>query len=264
MGARLDLAKIKRRLNTRFLGRPLVYHTSVGSTMDLARQEADQGAPEGTLILAEEQMAGRGRFGRQWLSPAGKNLYLTLILRPAPERLRSLSVVAPLAISLAVEETTGLSPRIKWPNDVLLAGRKLAGVLMESSLAGAEVRYALVGIGLNVNLEVEAYPDIADIATSLRQELGREVSREEVLAALLNRFEELYTSPLETVFAAWRQRLETLGRQVRVRLPAGPAGLGEQVEEGLAEEVDAQGSLILRRPDGSRVTLAAGEVTLRE
>ena len=255
---RLDVKSVERRLTTSFVGRRLLYFSSVLSTQDEARREAEGGAPEGTVVVAEEQTAGRGRLGRSWVSPLGTNLYLTLILRPSLARLRSLSIVAPLAAAQAVEERTGLSSQIKWPNDLLLNDRKVAGVLIDTGFSGQTPNYSLVGIGLNVNLEVDAVPEIAAIATSLRQELGRDIPREELLAALLNRFEALYLEAEHggAVHAAWRSRLQTLGRQVRVTW-------GGQVEEGLAEDVDEQGSLILRRPDGSRVTIAAGEVTLR-
>jgi len=252
----LDLRWVEARLDTAFVGRRIVYRQSIPTTQDLARAEAEGGTPEGTAVLAEEQTVGRGRLGRSWVSPAGLNLYLTLVMRPPLERLRYLSMIAPLAAAQAAEEAAGVSPRLKWPNDVLVGGRKLAGVLIETELSGSSVRYALVGIGLNVNLEVERVPGIADIATSLKREAGRPVSREEVLAALLNRFEALYDEG-GAVYAAWRSRLETLGRQVRVTF-------GDQVEEGLAEDVDAEGSLVLRRADGSRVTIAAGDVTLRQ
>ncbi len=254
----LHLESIDERLNTAFVGRRLLHHTSVSSTLDVARREAEGGAPEGTAVVAEEQTAGRGRLGRSWVSPAGANLYVTLVLRPSLERLRSLSMVASLAVAQAVETTTRLSPRIKWPNDLLVAGRKLAGVLIDTELSGQMPKYSLVGVGLNVNLDVQAIPEIASIATSLRQELGHEVSREEVLAAFLNRFEALYVESERgtAVYEAWRSHLETLGRHVRVTS-------GDQVEEGLAEDVDAEGNLILRRPDQSRVTVVAGEVTLR-
>lgn len=255
----LNLALVEERLRTAYVGRRLVYCTSAPSTQDIARAEAQAGTPEGTAVLAEEQTAGRGRLGRSWVSPAGTNLYLTLVMRPPAESLRWLSMVTPLAVAEAVEGTTGLSPRIKWPNDILVGGRKLSGVLIETELAGAEVSFALVGIGLNVNLDVEAIPEIADIATSLHRELGREAPREELLAALLNRFEALYEEARQgdAVYRAWRSRLETLGRRVRV------AFAGQQ-EEGLAEEVDREGRLVLRRDDGSRVTVDAGDVTLRE
>ena len=252
----LDLNSVSEQLTTAFVGRRIVYRASIPSTQDLARKEAEAGAPEGTAVLADEQTAGRGRLGRSWASPPGTNIYVTLVARPRIEALRPLSIIAPLAAAQAVEETTGLSPQIKWPNDVLLNERKLAGVLIDTEVSGSEVEYSLVGIGLNVNLDVERIPEIADIATSLKRELGRQVSREAVLAALLNRFEALYVDSGPAVLEAWRARLQTLGRHVRVTF-------GEQVEEGLAEDVDAEGSLILRRADGSRVTIAAGEVTLR-
>ena len=254
----LDVKSFEARLETRYVGRPLVYLESTGSTQDVARAAAEDGAQAGTAVLAEEQTTGRGRFGRVWVSPAGKNLYITLIMRPPLPRLRSLSIVAPLAVALAIEDMTELEPRIKWPNDVLVNGRKLAGILIESEIANRSVNYALVGIGINVNLDVEAQPEIADIATSLKRELGHETSREEMLAALLNRLEDLYEKAAEgtQVLDAWRSRLETLGREVR-------ATSGGQLEDGLAEDVDSEGNLILLRRDGSRVAIDAGEVTLR-
>ena len=154
-------------------------------------------------------------------------------------------------------EGIGLAPRLKWPNDVLVGGRKIAGILIETELSGDAVKYALVGIGLNVNFDVGAVPEIAGIATSVRRELGRDTSREELLAALLNAFEVRYEQALEddAVFQAWRSRLETLGRRVR-------ATLGERVEEGVAEDVDAEGNLLVRRDDGSLAVVEAGDVTL--
>ncbi len=188
----LHLDVVKGRLSNAFLGYRIIHVGSVSSTQDLARVEAAEGALEGTVVVAEEQIAGRGRLGRSWVSPPGANLYVTLVLRPSRERMRVLSMVVPLAVSQAVEDTTGLSPRIKWPNDLLVEGRKLAGVLIDTEISGQTLQYALVGVGLNVNLDALAVPEISTIATSLRQHLGREISREEVLAAFLNRFEKLY------------------------------------------------------------------------
>lgn len=258
MNAHLNLALVKDLLTTRYVGRNLLYVTQTASTQDVARAEAERDAPEGTAVLAEEQTGGRGRLGRPWVSPAGKNLYLTLVMRPPARHLRILSIVAPLAVAEALEGATRLTCRVKWPNDVLVGGRKIAGVLTETTLAGGAVKYALVGMGVNVNLDVGAVPEIADTATSVRRELGRDVSREEVLAALLNTFEARYSDAQEgdAAFRAWRSRLETLGQRVR-------ATLGERVEEGIAEDVDAQGSLLIRRDDGSLATVEAGDVTLR-
>jgi BirA family biotin operon repressor/biotin-[acetyl-CoA-carboxylase] ligase len=258
MNVRLNPDLVKELLTTRYVGRNLHYLTRTASTQNAARAEAERGAPEGTAVLAEEQTGGRGRLGRPWVSPAGKNLYVTLLMRPQAEHLRALSIVAPLAAAEALEGAAGLTCRIKWPNDVLVGGRKIAGVLTEATLAGAAVKYALVGIGVNVNLDAAAVPEIADTATSVRRELGRDVSREEVLAALLSAFEARYRDAQEgdAAFRAWRSRLDTLGRRVR-------ATMGERVEEGIAEDVDAQGSLLIRRDDGSLAIVEAGDVTLR-
>ena len=257
MAVELNLALVDEKLETRYLGRNLLYLTQTATTQDVARAEAERGAPEGTAVLAEEQTAGRGRLGRPWVSPAGKNIYLTLVMRPPARQLRVLSIVSPLAIAEALEDAAGLTARIKWPNDVLVGGRKIAGILIETALAGDELKYALVGMGLNVNLDLEAEPEIADIATSVRRELGRDASREELLAALLNVFEARYSEALkgDAPFRAWRSRLETLGRRVR-------ATLAGRVEEGVAEDVDAEGNLLIRRDDGSLATVEAGDVTL--
>ena len=156
----LNLALVEDSLRTIALGRRLVYLTSTHSTQDVARSEAEMGADEGTVVLAEEQTAGRGRLGRAWVSPAGRNIYLTLVLRPDVQHLKALTMIAPLAVARAVEEVTGLSPQLKWPNDILLSGRKLSGVLIDSEFSGSEVRYALVGIGLNVNFDIDKTSEI--------------------------------------------------------------------------------------------------------
>ncbi len=254
----LNLQLVERRLKTRHVGRRVVYLTATQSTQDIARREAEDDCPEGTAIVAEEQTAGRGRFGRTWVSPAGKNIYVTLVLRPSVTLLRSLSIIAPLAVARAVEDATDLAPRIKWPNDVLLGGRKFCGMLIENELAGGEVRYSLVGVGINVNFDIAPDSEIAAIATSVKTELTREVPREDLLAAFLNHFEDLYgrADAGSVVLDQWRARLETLGRSVTVTFR-------DHVYEGVAEDVDREGNLLLRRSDGSVVTLEAGEVSLR-
>jgi len=257
----LDLDKLQTLLRTGFVGRCVFYEASTPTTMDIARREARRGAPEGAIAIAEEQTAGRGRMGRSWVSPPGVNLYFTLILRPAVEELRYVSVIAPLAVCQAIEETTGLFPRIKWPNDVVIDGKKVSGILSESEVTDTEASFALVGPGINVNLDVAAHEEIRDIATSLRAELDRDVAREEVLAAMLNHFESIYQALRrgEVVSMNWKQRLDTLGQHVRV---SGPDGA--QLEQGTAVDADSDGSLILRRDVGSHVRVEAGEVTLRE
>ena len=245
-------------MTTRFVGRVLEYRAALGSTQDLARELARAGAPEGTVVLAGRQTAGRGRLGRSFVSPTG-GLYLTVVVRPALDQMLRLPIIAALAVARALEKVAGLRTGLKWPNDVLVGGRKLCGILVESDLSGQAVNYVLLGIGVNVNADMSAYPEIAATTTSAAVEAGRQVSREALAAAVLNELEELYLAAQagRRVQDEWRARLDTLGRQVRVTC-------GETVEKGLAEDVDANGSLILRRPDGSRVTIAAGDVTLRE
>jgi len=257
MPTRFSRRALEQGLTTRFVGRRLEYRSALRSTQNLARDLAEAGAPEGTVVLAGRQTAGRGRLGRSWVSPHG-GLYFTVVLRPTVQQLRALTIIAALAVARGIEAQTGLACSLKWPNDVLLGERKVSGILIESRLTGEQVDYMLVGIGVNVNADLTGHPEIASMATSLMMEVGREVSREAVAAAILNEMEALYLAAQagQPLHQEWRARLGTLGRQVRVRV-------GEEVEEGLAEDVDAEGSLILRRADGSRVTITAGDVTLR-
>lgn len=257
MPTRFSRRALEQGLTTRFVGRRLEYRSALRSTQNLARDLAEAGAPEGTVVLAGRQTAGRGRLGRSWVSPHG-GLYFTVVLRPTVQQLRVLTIIAALAVARGIEGQTGLACSLKWPNDVLLGERKVSGILIESRLTGEQVDYMLVGIGVNVNADLTSHSEIASMATSLMMELGREVSREALAAAILNEMEALYLAAQagQPLHQEWRARLGTLGRQVRVRV-------GEEVEEGLAEDVDAEGSLILRRADGSRVTITAGDVTLR-
>ncbi len=256
MTTTFSVGAFQAQLSTRLLGRRLIYEPTVASTMDVAREEAEAGCPEGIVVLADEQTKGRGRLGRTWVSPPGDNLYLTVVLRPSPARLRRLSIVGALAVVEAIEDVTGLRAAVKWPNDIQLSGNKVAGILIESEVVGDEVRFALVGTGINVNLDVSQIEDIRDIATSLAAELGRPVSRERLLAAFLRRLEDLYLAPpeAEDAYRLWKARLETLGRRVRVQF-------GEMAEEGVAEDAADDGSLVLRRDDGSSVRIEAGDVT---
>jgi len=258
MTTRFSSKALREGLTARCFGRRLEYRAVLGSTQDLARELARAGAPEGAVVLAGRQTAGRGRLGRSFISPRG-GVYFTVILRPALEHLRPLPIIAALAVARGLEQVAGLRTTLKWPNDVLVGGRKICGILVESELTGQTVNHVLLGIGVNVNADTSAYPEISAIATSAAAEAGREISREALAAAVLNELEELYLAVQagQPVQDEWRARLDTLGRQVR-------ATCGQTVEEGLAEDVDGDGSLILRRPDGSRVTIAAGDVTLRE
>jgi BirA family biotin operon repressor/biotin-[acetyl-CoA-carboxylase] ligase len=233
-----------------FAGEPL-WFADISSTNDVALTLAEQGAPEGRLVIANAQAAGRGRHGRTWASPAGAGLYVSAVLRPRPHAVPLLTIAAGLAVAEGIQAATGLATRLKWPNDVYVGERKLAGMLAE---AGA----GLVVLGVGINVLPAAYPpEIAARATSLEGELGRAVDRglllAECLSALATRYDELQRGGAEAVVHAWRQRAaSTLGRTVRWDA----AG---QAREGVAENIDATGALIVRTDTGP-VRLISGEV----
>jgi BirA family biotin operon repressor/biotin-[acetyl-CoA-carboxylase] ligase len=226
--------------------------------MNVARQEARRGGAEGTVIIAGEQTGGRGRRQRQWLSPGG-NIALTVVLYPDISSLPYLIMLASLAVVRGIEAVTGLKGQIKWPNDVLINGKKVSGILTESLISGDRVAYAIIGIGINVGLRVADFPEISATATSLNDESGSSVSREEVVRRLLVELERLYfTLPDgEAVYRWWRDSLVTLGKRVRVEADGG-------ILEGIAASVDSSGALWLRRDDGSSTRIVAGDVTLRD
>ena len=253
----LDAARVQAALAGSLVGHRIHYRETVGSTMDAARELAKRGAPEGVAVVAERQTKGRGRFDRAWVSPPFENLYLTVILRPDRALLPSANMAAALAVRQTAAEMTGANPTVKWPNDVRVNGRKIAGILIEAEFEGGEPTFALVGIGLNVNLDVSRHPEIADTAASLRSATGRAFEREAVLESLLRNLGEWQSRAKsgEPLAPHWAASLETLGKRVRLRWKE-----GEEVE-GVAESVDAQGGLTLVRDDGARLTVAAGEVT---
>ena len=261
IGDDLSLAVVEEALVTRYMGQDFIYLDSAPSTQDRARQEALAGASEGTMVLAEEQTEGRGRFGRAWVSPRGSALLLSIILRPAIEILPQLNMVASLAVVRAVAAETGLKTQIKWPNDVQIGGKKLAGMLIDTEVTSDGVNFAVIGIGLNVALDPSEHPEIADIATSLSHEMGRRVRRLGLLRELLTATEDLYETVKSgaSLLDEWRTAMATLGQDIRVRWPGDE---GETVEEGRAEDVDEEGALLLRRADGTIARVVAGEVSL--
>ncbi len=252
----LSPEKITSGLNTRVIGRRVICYPSLPSTQQAVRKEASQGAPEGTVIIADEQTAGRGRLGRAWLSPEG-SVSVSVLLYPDIAGLPYLIMIASLAVARSIEAATGLKARLKWPNDVLVNGRKVSGILIETSLKGKAVDYAVIGMGININVDMTAFPEIAATATSLSTELGSSVSRLGMVRRLLVELDGLYKAPRQAVYEEWRSRLDTLGRQVCVVS-------GDDTQYGRAENVAADGSLLLRRDDGSLTRILAGDVSLRD
>ncbi|HEY8345895.1 MAG TPA: biotin--[acetyl-CoA-carboxylase] ligase [Symbiobacteriaceae bacterium] len=252
-------------MTTRSFGRQIVYRPSVGSTNDLAKELARSGAPEGLLVVADEQTAGRGRMGRTWQTPRGSALAMSLVLRPnlPPHEAPRITLVAAVAVAEAVQEVTGLTVGIKWPNDLQIGGRKVCGILTEMEAEMDRIAFVVCGMGLNVNLSREEFPpELRDTATSLMAELGRRVLRAPLVQAIMARFEATYDRLLAGDFAGvldrWRAFSVTLGRPVQVFLPTGETAL-----EGVAEDVDPEGALLVRTPEGVLRRVLAGEVSIR-
>lgn len=254
----LSAASVTHNLETRFIGQRVIYYPSVTSTNEAAKRKARQGAEEGTVIIADEQTAGKGRKKRVWLSPGG-NIALSVILRPDIAHLPSLIMLASLAVARGIESTTGLKPQVKWPNDVLINGKKVCGILIENEVCRNTVNYAVIGIGINVSLRRADFPEIELTATSLSDETERGVSRLSVVRNLLVEMERLYLALRAggSIYEEWRDSLVTLGKKISVTS-------GTTRYEGIAESVAENGSLRLRHADGSLTTIVAGDATLQD
>ena len=252
------------RLKTRLLGRPLHFFETIDSTNTYAMQLAAEGAVEGTLVVADAQTGGRGRLGRSWVSPAGVNLYCSLILRPpiAASLAPQINLVAAVAVADTMAGLDGPPPAIKWPNDVLLSGKKVCGILAEMQTRGEHLQAIILGIGVNLNVRLEAFPqELRDKASSLFVVTGTPVERAAFAASLLTHLEQAYLLWLEEGFpalrAAWeRYAADLIGRQIAV------AAQGEAIS-GTVLGLDTDGALLVREQttDTPR-RVVAGEVSV--
>jgi len=247
------------RLTTAWLGRAWRHAARVGSTNDEAAAWARAGAPAGAVVVADEQTRGRGRLGRRWHSPPGASLYLSAVLRPplAPHRVPPLTLAAGVAVAEALV-AFDVVPALKWPNDVLLDGKKVAGILTEMSADLDRVHHVVVGIGVNLN--VDAFPEeLTAIATSLQIARGAPVSRAEFAAALCARLEhwvdQFVADGAVAVVAAWKQHARFFGKRVSVTA-------GRDRMDGIAEDLDDDGALKLRLDDGRVQRIVAGELAI--
>lgn len=250
-----DLDAFQSALATREIGRRVVYLETVGSTMDVAREEAAAAAPHGTLAFAEEQTAGRGRRGRAFYSPARRNLYFTFVLRLPLALHRRLPVILPVAVARAIR-AEGVDARIKWPNDIWIGERKVCGMLIDGELT-YNGGLGFPGIGINVNGDPSDNEDLRGIATSLRSELGREVAREPLLASICNELEHLLHGRPAGLIEEYRALSCILGRSVTVT----PAG--EEPFEAAALSISDDGELMVRRENGLVVAINAADVSVR-
>jgi BirA family biotin operon repressor/biotin-[acetyl-CoA-carboxylase] ligase len=251
---------VRKRLKGNLFGKQIYHFFKTDSTNRVAMDLGYSGAPEGTVVLAEEQTAGRGRSGRTWFSERGSGLYVTLLLRPnlAPAQAPLLTMLAGLSAHAAVQTHAGLTPELKWPNDLLLNGKKIGGILTEMHAEPSEVRFVVVGIGINVNQE--KFPtEISSVASSLRKESGRAHSRLELLVRLLSQFETDYNRFLREGAPFVVQRFLSVsnfadGRRVRV-------DSGNESYLGTTAGLSPEGLLLVKKDAGPLVTVIAGDVT---
>ena len=258
---------IKEGIYTQTIGQRILHFESLSSTMDEAAALAEKGAEDGTVVVAEAQWAARGRFSRPWISPEG-NLSLSIILRPQEAAAGYISMLAGVAVVRTVGKTTSLEARLKWPNDVLVEGRKLCGILVEPSYLADQLQYAVVGIGINVTLDPSEMPDISQTATSLTMEADEQVQQGILLRNLLQEMDFLYLELEKTaphagdslpqaprILNEYRACLDTLGQYVDVAWK-------DDICRGFAEDVNEVGNLVLKLDNGETRVLSAGEVTL--
>ncbi|MBQ7317519.1 MAG: biotin--[Phascolarctobacterium sp.] len=260
---RLFPQEINNCLQTKWLGRSVCYEDCVGSTNNVAKSIANQGCENGLLVVAEEQGAGKGRLSRGWISPHAKGIWFSVVLKPPflPQEASKCTLLAAVAVVKAVNKIKGVEAAIKWPNDILLNGRKLVGILTEMNAEFGHINYIVIGTGINTHGEPEDYPDdVRDIAISVADVAEEPVSRVQLLADILKNMEDLYelvcAEGFVPVLAEWRKYSCTLGQEVKVIAP-------DMTYFGTAIDIDEDGLLIVRKTSGELEKVVAGDVSIR-
>lgn len=258
----LSLSELQSRIKTSFAGRDLQYFDVIDSTNLEAKRQAEDGAREGLLVVADKQEAGRGRRGRSWSSPSGANIFMTLLLRPqiAPEKTAGITLVMAASVAKAVREVTGLPAMIKWPNDIVVHKKKTVGILTELTMEMGYVQYLVCGVGLNVN-QIDFPDEIKETASSFYLESGKKVNRAFLIERIMEYFEEYYQIFLETedmtgLLSIYNEMLVNKEAEVRVLDPKGEF-------EGIAHGITKTGELVVEKKDGSVEHIYAGEVSVR-
>ncbi len=255
--------EIQAGLGTEQIGKRIYTLSQASSTNEVAFRLALNGAEEGVVVLAESQTKGKGRMGRPWESPAGLNIYLSLILRPriVPSKTPLITLMAAVACAEAIDEVTGLLPAIKWPNDLLVEGKKLGGILTEADMELDRINFVVVGIGINVNMTRAVFPpSIKDTATSLQESLGREISRIALIQSILRHLDQWYQrlgqGRGEEITGRWKELSLVRGQEIEV------TSLGEVVR-GTASDIDDDGALLVQTDKNTIKRVVAGDVTLK-
>lgn len=249
---------------TRVIGRDVQVFQETTSTNDIVEKLARDGVAEGALVFAETQTRGRGRLGRKWVSPAEKGLWFSVLLRPKlrPLEVTRVTVASATALRRAIASVTGLKVDIKWPNDILIKGRKVAGILTELHAEVDRVKYVILGIGVDVSLRENDFPPEARSGTtSLALETGRSVSRPELAVAILRELDNDYARITDESFPQladeWEEQCETIGRRITVRT-------GQREIHGQAESLGEEGALLLRTQYGHIERIVGGDVTVEK
>jgi len=249
---------------TKVIGRDIRVFEQTTSTNDVIEKLARDGVKEGVVVFAESQTRGRGRLGRKWISPERKGLWFSVLLRPEmrPQEATQLTVASATALRRAIQLETGLQPEIKWPNDILIGGKKVAGILTELSAELDRVRHVILGIGVDVNLGAGEFPpELRKLATSIKIESGREASRAALALAILRELDRDYARICGGGFAEvadeWEAHCKTIGREVTIQI-------GERKIRGRVESLDDAGALLLRTEHGHLEHIIGGDVTLEK
>ncbi|MEI3381334.1 MAG: biotin--[acetyl-CoA-carboxylase] ligase [Dorea sp.] len=258
----MSKAEIESLMDTKWAGSNVVYYDEIDSTNNRAKEAGDNKAPQGTLFVADMQVAGKGRRGRVWQSPAGSSIYMTILLYPeiSPLKAPQLTLVMAIAVAEGIKEVTGLDTKIKWPNDIVVNGRKICGILTEMSTEIDYINHVVIGAGINVNQD-DFPEDIRKTASSLKMELGKQVKRSELIAAIMKSFEKDYeifvkTEDLSGLQELYNSMLVNLDRDVKVLEP------GNEYEAH-ALGINKTGELIVRTAEGEEKEIYAGEVSVR-
>lgn len=260
VSSEIRLGRLQESLRTKRFGKHLFYSSELSSTNDWARELAEMGAEEGTVTVAQNQTAGRGRLGRKWISPRG-GLWFSIVLRPSLKAsgAAKLVFVASLAVAEVLVEKYGLRTETKWPNDVLVNGKKICGILAEMNTGKEGINYAVLGIGVNANFAGNVLPEsLKAAATSIQKETGKKVRLESLLKTLLEKLEMTYDTYLKEGYAPiaerWKGYASFLGRNVEITD-------GNERFKGLALAVDPEGALVLRLEDGTEKRVLTGDVS---